>query len=96
MTAWEIRKEWPSPIPYPLNGAQDCPDGYCVGGAVGFTLGFEDGYPETSDVAMYLSMLNGNLDEGMADEFARDITSLNDEGYVMGAWSMLDAALSYA
>lgn len=68
---------------------------YCIGGALGFTLGFEDGFPTTDDVAMYLEMATGLSTEDAAG-YAEDITTFNDMAAFGQAWLTLDIALRYA
>lgn len=98
MNAQEIRELYPNPKAIELTGYEDqeCPpDGYCVGGALGFMLGFEDGFPTTDEVATYLEMTNGELTEGEATDLAHEITEYNDTEAFEEAWETLDRALAW-
>lgn len=97
MNAQEIRALYPNPVACAIDpDTEDWCDGYCIGGALGFMLGFEDSFPNTETVAMYLQMANGELNDTQAADFAEDITYCNDLGDVNDAWELLDTALEYA
>src|ERR1043166_2129107 len=92
-TIEEIRAEYPNPRSAFIGGAM-CD--YCVGGAIilACQLGLER-FPIKRVLAKYLQMLNPQLSDNEAMEYAYVITIVNDANDCDEAWTIANEALTY-
>ena len=90
ITAEQIRQKYPNPVP---SWITESPDDYCVGGALGLFLGYEDEhFPSGQMITGYLVEM---FDRSPRWGIGYAIIEASDDGDFDQAWSLMQEAFDY-
>jgi hypothetical protein len=94
-----LRHQYPSPVTSSSVCSSWChalrSATYCVGGALGLSLGHTERFPGEEELAVWLLEENPQLSVSEAEDYAWAIIDANEQEHFDRAWNILDQALSY-
>jgi len=99
----EIRRIYPSPIPWSDSDDDEMNGCYCVGGALVMFAElpldeerFDLAFPAQQHIVMALQKINPDLPDDVALDLAGAIAYANDTGLIEKAWSLAEQGLAYS